>query len=196
MFEVLKMGRMSLGVLAATVVLVATANAASLAKAVMHPAFANAGSKAGLQIWRIQDEVAKFFADLGSGSQDQVPNAPAKDDDLEFEQQIEPAISKPARVAKLCCVVANPVISKMQNFSKKSKWKYCDRPKIENRNGASEKTFSYTHLLRITSRTISIYLVKKVNRLTKWRPVDKHEVPAFRYVFSILFFSGHKNEPI
>ncbi|CAB0017416.1 unnamed protein product [Nesidiocoris tenuis] len=35
----------------------------------------------------------------------------------------------------------------------KSKWKYCDRPKIENRNGASEKTFSYTHLLRITSRT-------------------------------------------
>ncbi|CAA9996771.1 unnamed protein product, partial [Nesidiocoris tenuis] len=26
-----------------------------------------------------------------------------------------------------------------------SKWKYCDRPKIENRNGASEKTFSYTY---------------------------------------------------
>ncbi|CAB0011520.1 unnamed protein product [Nesidiocoris tenuis] len=34
-----------------------------------------------------------------------------------------------------------------------SKWKYCDRPKIENRKGASEKTFSYTHLLRTTSRT-------------------------------------------
>ncbi|CAA9993697.1 unnamed protein product, partial [Nesidiocoris tenuis] len=34
-----------------------------------------------------------------------------------------------------------------------SKWKYCDRPKIKNRNRASEKTFSYTHLLRITSRT-------------------------------------------
>ncbi|CAB0020562.1 unnamed protein product, partial [Nesidiocoris tenuis] len=37
--------------------------------------------------------------------------------------------------------------------SSHSKWKYCDRPKIENRNRASEKTFSYTHLLRITSRT-------------------------------------------
>ncbi|CAB0016586.1 unnamed protein product [Nesidiocoris tenuis] len=40
-----------------------------------------------------------------------------------------------------------------QGQSENSKWKYCDRPKIENRNGASEKTFSYTHLLRITSRT-------------------------------------------
>ncbi|CAB0011149.1 unnamed protein product [Nesidiocoris tenuis] len=38
-------------------------------------------------------------------------------------------------------------------FNPLSKWKYCDRPKIENWNGASEKTFSYTHLLRITSRT-------------------------------------------
>ncbi|CAB0012047.1 unnamed protein product [Nesidiocoris tenuis] len=37
-----------------------------------------------------------------------------------------------------------------------SKWKYCDRPKIENRNGASEKTFSCTHLLRITSRTSTL----------------------------------------
>ncbi|CAB0019807.1 unnamed protein product, partial [Nesidiocoris tenuis] len=36
-----------------------------------------------------------------------------------------------------------------------SKWKYWNRPKIENRNGASEKTFSYTHLLRITSRTVT-----------------------------------------
>ncbi|CAA9997448.1 unnamed protein product [Nesidiocoris tenuis] len=35
----------------------------------------------------------------------------------------------------------------------KSKWKNWNRPKIENRNGASEKTFSYTRLLRITSRT-------------------------------------------
>ncbi|CAA9993296.1 unnamed protein product [Nesidiocoris tenuis] len=34
-----------------------------------------------------------------------------------------------------------------------SKWKYWNRPKIENRNGASGKTFSYTQLLRITSRT-------------------------------------------
>ncbi|CAB0014406.1 unnamed protein product, partial [Nesidiocoris tenuis] len=34
-----------------------------------------------------------------------------------------------------------------------STWKYWNRPKIENRNGASEKTFSYTHLLRITSQT-------------------------------------------
>ncbi|CAB0008535.1 unnamed protein product, partial [Nesidiocoris tenuis] len=33
-----------------------------------------------------------------------------------------------------------------------SKWKYWNRPKNENRNGAPE-TFSYTHLLRITSRT-------------------------------------------
>ncbi|CAA9998033.1 unnamed protein product [Nesidiocoris tenuis] len=34
-----------------------------------------------------------------------------------------------------------------------SEWKYWNRPKIENWNGASEKTFTHTHLLRITSRT-------------------------------------------
>ncbi|CAA9995408.1 unnamed protein product, partial [Nesidiocoris tenuis] len=33
------------------------------------------------------------------------------------------------------------------------KWKYWNRPKIDNWNGASEKTFSYSHLLRITSCT-------------------------------------------
>ncbi|CAB0010286.1 unnamed protein product, partial [Nesidiocoris tenuis] len=48
--------------------------------------------------------------------------------------------------------IAYPLIRVGVGFTK-SKWKYCDRPKIENRNGASEKTFSYTHLLRITSRT-------------------------------------------
>ncbi|CAB0001188.1 unnamed protein product, partial [Nesidiocoris tenuis] len=54
----------------------------------------------------------------------------------------------------------------------KSKWKYCDRPEIENRNGASEKTFSYTHLLRITSRTSvccekCVKTFKKSNKLKK-----------------------------
>ncbi|CAB0010211.1 unnamed protein product, partial [Nesidiocoris tenuis] len=29
----------------------------------------------------------------------------------------------------------------------RSKWTFWNRPKIEDQNGASEKTFSYTHLL-------------------------------------------------
>ncbi|CAB0012570.1 unnamed protein product [Nesidiocoris tenuis] len=39
------------------------------------------------------------------------------------------------------------------NLDNAHKWKYWNRPKIGNRNGASEKTFSCKHLLRITSRT-------------------------------------------
>ncbi|CAB0002106.1 unnamed protein product [Nesidiocoris tenuis] len=41
-----------------------------------------------------------------------------------------------------------PVVNERRRMSK---WMYWNRPKIENRNGVSEKTFSHTHLLRITS---------------------------------------------
>ncbi|CAA9998575.1 unnamed protein product, partial [Nesidiocoris tenuis] len=49
-----------------------------------------------------------------------------------------------------------------------SKWKYWNRPTIKNRNGGSEKTFTYTHLLRITSRTSMC--VSSANRCSPGRP--------------------------
>ncbi|CAB0008218.1 unnamed protein product, partial [Nesidiocoris tenuis] len=60
---------------------------------------------------------------------------------------------KKKNVAFKAAIVPSKKREKGAMNKKESKWKYCDRPKIENRNGASEKTFSYTHLLRITSRT-------------------------------------------
>ncbi|CAB0008294.1 unnamed protein product, partial [Nesidiocoris tenuis] len=68
------------------------------------------------------------------------------------QQKLTPRVLQGAQ----CRILRNGIFSEFissMDFEICSKWKYCDRPKIENRNGASEKTFSHTHLLRITSRT-------------------------------------------
>ncbi|CAA9995254.1 unnamed protein product, partial [Nesidiocoris tenuis] len=64
----------------------------------------------------------------------------------------------------------NLVPNHLMNRVSWSKWKYWNRPKIENRNGASEKTFSYTPEQVISARQnlLANFLKKYARNLTKY----------------------------
>ncbi|CAA9993362.1 unnamed protein product [Nesidiocoris tenuis] len=76
---------------------------------------------------------------------------------------------------------------KRKTCSKLWEWKHCNRPKIENRNGASEKTFTFTRLLRIISQTsvcVSVCVLDLRLYVVHWTP--EHEIlamqPKYRHV--------------
>ncbi|CAB0003695.1 unnamed protein product, partial [Nesidiocoris tenuis] len=58
-----------------------------------------------------------------------------------------------------------------------SKWKYCDRPEIENRNGASEKTFSYRYTFtqnRFPNKCLCVRL-SACGHLQKFTKMDRYD---------------------
>ncbi|CAB0020452.1 unnamed protein product [Nesidiocoris tenuis] len=67
------------------------------------------------------------------------------------------------------------------NLFIESKWKYCDRPKIENRNGASETTFLDDHNTSIYSVNMEHVRFLSTTDGSTWLLCRSH---------------SHKNEPI
>ncbi|CAB0008296.1 unnamed protein product, partial [Nesidiocoris tenuis] len=111
------------------------------------------------------------------------------------QQKLTPRVLQGAQ----CRILRNGIFSEFissMDFEICSKWKYCDRPKIENRNGASEKTFSHTHLLRITSRTsVCVSLCPNlastgririrmfVSECARWRPPFSQSLSALERIW-------------